>query len=136
MRLSLLFFLLLWPQTPMPPPNPGDERPVYGGVPAGPPTGELLELTLVDAIDRGLQRNLGLLLGEQRIRAARGARWEALSDMLPHVSVNLSATRQKINLEAFGFTSLAGFPDIPAIVGPFNVFDGRAQVAGTIVNFE
>src|SRR5438093_1757965 len=135
MRLSPLFFLLLWPQTPMPPPNPGDERPVYGGVPAGPPTGEVLELTLVDAIDRGLQRNLALLLGEQRIRAARGARWEALSELLPNVSFRLSETRQKLNLEAFGFTSISGFPDIPALVGPFNVFDARAQLTDTLFAF-
>jgi len=135
MSLSPLFFLLLWPQTPMPPPNPGDERPVYGGVPTGPPTKEVLELTLVDAIDRGLQRNLALLLGEQRIRAARGARWEALSELLPNVSFKLSETRQKLNLEAFGFTSISGFPDIPAIVGPFNVFDARAQLTDTLFAF-
>ena len=133
MSLSPLFFLLLWPQTPMPPPNPGDERPVYGGVPTGPATKEVLELTLVDAIDRGLQRNLALLLGEQRIRAARGARWEALSELLPNVSFKLSETRQKLNLEAFGFTSISGFPDIPALVGPFNVFDARAQLTDTLL---
>jgi outer membrane protein TolC len=132
MSLSLLFFILLLPQSPMPPPNPGDERPIFGGVPVGPATGEVLELTLVDAIDRGLQRNLALLLGEQRIRAARGARWEALSEVLPNVSFKLSETRQKLNLEAFGFTSIAGFPNIPPLVGPFDVFDARAQFTETL----
>ena len=135
MRLSLLCFLLLSPQSPLPPPNPGDERPVYGGVPAGTPTGDVLDLTLADAIDRGLQRNLALLLGEQRIRAARGARWEALSELLPNVSFKLSETRQKVNLAAFGFTSISGFPDIPPLVGPFDVFDARAQLTDTLFAF-
>ena len=107
MTLPLILLLLFSPQSPLPPPNPGDDRPVYGGVPAGPATGETLDLTLSGAIDRGLERNLALLLGEQRIRAARGARWEALSELLPNVSFKLSETRQKLNLEAFGFTSIS-----------------------------
>jgi len=135
MSWPLLLVLLLSPQTPPPPPNPGDERPVFGGVPTGPATGEVLQLTLVDAIDRGLERNLALLLGQQRIRAARGARWEALSELLPNVSFEFSETRQKVNLEAFGFTSIPGFPDIPSLVGPFNVFDFRAQLTDTLFSF-
>jgi outer membrane protein TolC len=135
MSLPAFLVLLLSPQPPIPPPNPGDDRPVYGGVPAGPATADVLDLRLYDAIDRGLQRNLGLLLGEQRVRAARGARWEALSELLPHLSFRLSETRQKINLEAFGFTGIRGFPDIPALVGPFDVFDARAQVTDTVFAF-
>ncbi len=135
MTLPLILLLLFSPQSPLPPPNPGDDRPVYGGVPAGPATGETLDLTLSGAIDRGLERNLALLLGEQRIRVARGARWEALSELLPNVSFKLSETRQKLNLEAFGFTSISGFPDIPSLVGPFNVFDARAQLTDTVFAF-
>jgi hypothetical protein len=57
------------------------------------------------------------------VRSARGVRQEALGDVLPHVSGRLSAVRQKLSLEAFGFT---GFPasTIPWW-GPFNVFDSR-----------
>jgi len=135
MNLPFLLILLLWPQPPIPPPNPADDRPLFGGVPVGPATAEVLDLTLRDAVDRGLQRNLGLLLGEQRVRAARGARWEALSELLPHVSFRLSEMRQKVNLEAFGFTGITGFPDIPPLVGPFNVFDVRAQVTDTVFAF-
>jgi len=135
MNLSLVLFLLLSPQQPPPPPNPGDDRPLYGGVPSGPPTAEVLDLTLPGAIERGLQRNLGLLLGEQRVRAAQGARWEALSELLPHLSFRLSETRQKVNLEAFGFTGIVGFPDVPSLVGPFNVFDVRVQVTDTVFAF-
>jgi outer membrane protein TolC len=135
MSWPLFLLLLLSPKSPPPPPSPGDDRPLYGGVPSGPVTADVLDLGLRDAIDRGLQRNLGLLLGEQRVRAAQGARWEALSELLPHLSFRLSETRQKVNLEAFGFTSLTGFPDIPSIIGPFNVFDARAQVTDTVFAF-
>jgi outer membrane protein TolC len=134
MSFSLVLVLLLWTQTP-PPPNPLEERPLFGGVPSGPATSEVLDLTLTNAIERGLQRNLGLLLGEQRVRAAQGARWEALSELLPHVSFYVSETRQKLSLEAFGFTGLAGLPGLPTIVGPFNVFDTRAQVTETVFDF-
>ena len=135
MSLPVLLLLLFSPQLPTPPSSPGDDRPLFGGVPTGVATGEVLDLTLINAIDRGLQRNLALLLGEQRIRAARGARWEALSELLPNVSLKLSETRQKVNLEAFGFTSIAAFPDIPPLVGPFNVFDARAQLTDTVFAF-
>ena len=48
----------------------------------------VLPLSLQDAIDRGLKQNLGLLLSDADIRSARGQRWEQLSALLPHVSVN------------------------------------------------
>ena len=133
----LLFVLLFAPspqQSPVPS-LPTTDRPLFGGLPSGPATSEVLDLTLGDAIERGLRRNLGLVLGEQRIRAAEGARTEAMSDLLPHLSAYLSGTRQKINLEAFGFTGV-GFPDLPSLVGPFNVFDARAQVTESLVDFE
>ncbi len=82
-----------------------------------------LPLSLADAIDRGLRGNLALVLAEQGVRAARGGRLEAFGDVLPHLSGRFSAVRQKLSLEAFGFS---GFPGIDSpVVGPFNVFDSR-----------
>jgi outer membrane protein TolC len=134
MSLLLVLALLLWAEPP-PARTLLDERPIFGGVPSGEPTPDVLALTLPDAIDRGLQRNLGLLLGEQRIRAAEGARWEALSELLPHLSFHVSETRQKLSLEAFGFTGLAALPGLATIVGPFNVFDTRAHMTETVFDF-
>jgi outer membrane protein TolC len=112
--------LILAPQAP---PAAGPPNPLFGGVPTGTATKEPLPLSLTDAIDRALQRNAALLLAEQAVRSARGARFEALGDVLPHLTGRMSASRQKINLEAFGFT---GFPGIDnPVVGPFNVFDSR-----------
>src|SRR5438105_8565305 len=133
----LSIFLILAPQAPAPPaPPPATSAPppapapatsaLLGSVPTGTATPGPLPLSLADAIDRALKSNLGLLLAEQGVRAARGARWEALGDVLPHLMARFSAVRQKINLEAFGFS---GFPGIPTVVGPFNVFDTRVYVS-------
>jgi outer membrane protein TolC len=112
--------LILAPQAPA---AGVPQSPLFGGVPAGTATPGPLPLSLSDAIDRALQRNLALVLAEQGVRSARGARLEALGDVLPHLTGRLSAVRQKLSLEAFGFS---GFPGIDSpVVGPFNVFDSR-----------
>jgi outer membrane protein TolC len=117
------FLLLLAPQATAPAPGPGPQSPLFGGVPTGTATPGPLPLSLADAIDRGLRGNLALVLAEQGVRSARGSRLEAFGDVLPHLSGRLSAVRQKLSLEAFGFS---GFPGIESpVVGPFNVFDSR-----------
>ncbi len=108
------------------------QNPFLGGVPSGEATPSVLQLTLKEAIDRGLKYNLGLLLSEQGTREARGARTRALSDLLPKVTWQTSETRQQLSLQAFGLTS---FPGLPTIVGPFNVFDTRAYLSQPILDF-
>jgi outer membrane protein TolC len=104
----------------------GPQGTLFGGVPEGTPTPGPLPLSLEDAIDRALRRNLALMLAEQGVRSARGARLEASGDVLPHLFGRFSAVRQKLSLEAFGFS---GFPGIDSpVVGPFNVFDSRVLV--------
>ncbi len=103
--------------------------PFQGGVPSGTATAEPLALTIIEAINRGLQHNLGLLHAEESVAQARGARWSALADLLPNVSGRLSETRQVVNLAAFGFPLPAG---TPSIVGPFNIFDARVRVSQSI----
>lgn len=100
--------------------------PYLGGVPAGEASAQPLALTLSDAMARGLKQNLGVLAQEQGVRLAGGARWQALSGLLPRVDGHVSETRQTVNLAAFGFS---GFPGVPQIVGPFNVFDARVSVS-------
>jgi outer membrane protein TolC len=90
-------------------------------------------LSLATAVDRGLQHNLAIILAEQVLRNARGERLEALSDLLPHVGGRLTATRQKISLDAFGFT---GFPGLPTLIGPFNVVDARVSVTDNVFDLE
>jgi outer membrane protein TolC len=102
--------------------------PFRGSVPQGTATAEPLRLTLKDTVDRALQFNLGLLLQQEALQSAHGARWRALSDLLPKVNGSVSQRRQVINLEAFGFPA----PD--PIVGPFNVFDARVGLSQPVVD--
>ena len=78
-----------------------------------------------------------MLLAEEGVGRARGVRWKMLSELLPNVNGRISETRQKINLQAFGFGSAGGpsFPGVPDIVGPFNVFDARVSVSQSVVDF-
>jgi outer membrane protein TolC len=111
--------------------------PFLGGVPTGTATHGVVTITVLDAIVRALQHNLGVLLAEQDIGRARGVRWKMLSELLPNVNGHISQTRQKINLQAFGFGSAAGgpsFPGVPNIIGPFNVFDARVSVSQSVVD--
>ncbi len=104
--------------------------PYAGGVPEGQPTAETLQLTVADVIHRALEHNLGVLLSEQAVDHAAGARWIALSDMLPNVSGRLAESRQRINLEAFGFNP-SSF-GLASVVGPFNTFDARIYLTQSL----
>jgi len=102
-----------------------------GGVPAGTATSGVMPLSITDAIARALEHNLGLLMADTSVAHARGAQWIALSQMLPNINGRVSETREKINLEAFGFPLPAG---IPPVVGPFNVFDARVSLSQAILD--
>jgi outer membrane protein TolC len=108
-----------------------------GGVPSGAPTDGVERLTIVSAIRRALEHNLGVLTAEQNLGKAQGARWRALSDLLPTASARVSETRQTINLAAFGFGGGSGSPfgDIPPIVGPFHAFDARVFLSQSVFDF-
>lgn len=96
--------------------------------------GAALELSLADAIRRGLQYNLGTVGFQNSIRQAHGQRWVELANLLPQVSADTFVTEQQNNLAAFGFNfSFPGFR-IPTVVGPFHYFDLRAHVTQSVAN--
>lgn len=88
-----------------------------------------ISLTLLNAIDRGLKYNLGIILSEQGNRSARAARIRALSEMLPHIHARAGESVQQINLAAYGIP-LA--PGQASIIGPFSIFDTRAQATESL----
>ena len=104
--------------------------PFAGGVPQGPPTSDALRLTVADIIQRALEHNLGVLLSEEALSHAGGARWVALSQLLPNVNARLAQARQRNNLEAFGFSPSAF--GIPRVIGPFNTFDARIYLSQSL----
>jgi outer membrane protein TolC len=104
-----------------------------GSVATGTATANHLPLSLADAIARGMKTNLGALLANQDVRAAEGARGEALSRLLPNVTAGANETSEQINLAAFGFSH---FPGISEIVGPFGLTDVRGYLSQPILNFQ
>jgi outer membrane protein TolC len=133
-----------FPGQPAPPPveraappaqrsPPPSITPFLGGVPTGEATKEPLALTISETINRALKNNLGVLMAEEGIGRAEGARWRALSGLLPNINGHITEARQVVNLAAFGFPLPAG---IPAIVGPFNTFDARVSLSQSVVDFK
>jgi outer membrane protein TolC len=94
-----------------------------GSTPAGEMTPAPLNLSLDDAIARGLKTNLGLLTRENSSTSARVDRMQLLAEMLPTVTAGVSMTEQQINLATFGFH----FPGVPSLVGPFHYQDAGAK---------
>ncbi len=111
------------PQGPQP-----SQSPLLGSVPQEAVEPGTLKLTLKDAIDRALQHNLAAVLGQQAVDTARGSRLQALSGVLPQVGGSLIERRQTANLQTFGLT----LPDLPPLIGPFNVFDARISLSQTV----
>ncbi|MBI4887340.1 MAG: TolC family protein [Acidobacteria bacterium] len=105
--------------------------PFRGGVPTGAVSPQPIPLSIGDAIRQALDRNLGVLQADERVDRARGARWDALSRLLPHLSAGVTETRRKTSLEVFGFPLRGEFP---RIVGPFNVFDARLFASQALVD--
>jgi outer membrane protein TolC len=106
-------------------------NPVLGSIPTGDATPGVLDLKMEDALDRGLKYNLALTEVGENVRMRRAERLRALSELLPTVNVRPSVTEQQINLAAFGFS---GFPGIPSVVGPFTIYDARANLATQVLN--
>lgn len=92
-----------------------------------------IQLGLLDAIDRGLRHNLGLLLSQQQTELARAQYRRQLSALLPNVSGNVSESLNQINLAAFGIPLPAGLKS--PVVGPFGIFDAHANMSETLLDF-
>ena len=111
---------------------------MLGGVPSGAATRETITITItiLDAITRALEHNLGVLTAEDDLARARGARLRELGGLLPNVSARIAETRQQTSLDAFGFGSIKSpsFGALPTIVGPFTVFDARVFLTQAIVD--
>jgi len=85
-----------------------------------------VSLTLNDAVQRALQKNLGILLEEQEARLHEGLRLQALADVRPNVSAAFGRSRQTFNPEAFGFAG--------PVIGPFNVIDARLHFSQSLMD--
>jgi outer membrane protein TolC len=102
----------------------------HGSLVRGKATADVLPLTIDEAIQRGLQNNLGLILQSSNERQSNGSRLQSLQALLPTVTGSASYTVEQINLAAFGLK----FPGINPIIGPFQVEDFRAYLSQNLLN--
>ena len=93
----------------------------------------VIQLSLLDAIDRGIKHNLGLLLSQQQTDTARAQYRRQLSALLPNLSGNVSDSVNQINLAAFGIPLPQGLTS--PVVGPFGVFTAQASMNETLLDF-
>jgi outer membrane protein TolC len=111
----------------------GTESPYLGSVPSGAPTGAVLQLSLSDALDRGLKFNLGVIESDAATRATRAERLRSLNELLPNVNASISQTVEQVNLRALGLKiPIAGFP---VIVGPFGIQDAQGSISQTLFDW-
>jgi outer membrane protein TolC len=101
-----------------------------GSVTVGTATGETLNLTLDEAIQRGLKNNLGILLSGTQTAANKGQRLSALQSLLPELDASLKDTVSQVDLPAEGLR----IPGFPTIIGPFGYQDLRASLTWSLIN--
>jgi outer membrane protein TolC len=115
----------------------GDDRefsqnPYLGGIPSGKLSATPMGLSLEDAVNLGLKHNLGGVLATDAVTAARGQRWQALSELLPNVVTDTGIGVHQIQLKsAFGLS----IPGVPPVIGPFGVFDSRAYFTQSVFDW-
>ena len=101
------------------------QNPFFGGVPGLKLSSTPLVLSLNEAVALGLKQNLGGVLASDVITDAQGERWQALSELLPHVITDTGFGVHQINVKAaFGLTIRGE----PPIIGPSGYFDSRAYL--------
>ncbi len=93
-----------------------------------------LRLTLGDAIHRGLQANLGVLVAETRVQEAAAVSERRQSLLFPRVEVQTPVALQSHSLKAMGI-SVPGLP-LPDVVGPYGTYEARAYADQAVVDLQ
>jgi len=88
------------------------------------------KLTLNDAIQMALKKNVNVQVSATEVSEAQGARTRSLAALLPHASGDALANLVKNNLSIQGLS----FPGVPKTVGPFAYYDFRVFGSQTILD--
>jgi outer membrane protein TolC len=109
-------------------PQPGT---VYqGSVPEGQGSAQTLELSLADAIQRGLRNNLGIILSGTQTAGARAQKLTDLQALLPDAEFKAIESVQQVDLAAQGLR----IPGFPTVIGPFGYTDFRGYLTWSLVD--
>lgn len=95
-------------------------------------TSPVLNLSMNEAISKGLQSNVNIAIAVARLEEANGSLERRQSAYLPHVRIETPVAYQTRNLKAQGIS----FPNTPSIVGPFTSYDLRAYGDQTILDMQ
>src|SRR5262249_41042024 len=113
------------------------QNPYLGSVPEK-STGTTLQISLQDAISRGLRYNLGLVESEHASSDVRAERLRALSALLPQVSAKVTQAFESISYQEIGLKlpPIPGLPGLPATSGGFGYQDARVAVSQRVFDRE
>lgn len=123
-RMLTAILLIAWPAM-------GQDKPQPPGQTVQ-TTGTFVRLTMEDAIRRGLQSNLRVLVAEARVEEAGGTVERRFANLLPRVRGEFVASIQNRNLRAFGLS----FPGVPTTVPLFSTYDFRVSAEQPILDFQ
>lgn len=118
------------PPGPAPTAAPLSASSLQGSVPTGQASDQTINLTLDDAIQRGLHNNLGVILSGTQTAAARAQRLNQLQSLLPDVGAYAREAAMQVDLAAQGLR----IPGFPTVVGPFGFTDLRATLSWSLVD--
>src|ERR1700722_1107741 len=111
-------------------PSPPTSADYQGSVPKGDATVQTIDLSLDDAIQRGLQSNLGIILSGTNTAGGPAARPPPFQTLLSGVDFTPKEAAQQTDLPAEGLR----IPGFPKIIGPFGYTDVRANLTWSVVN--
>jgi outer membrane protein TolC len=113
------------------------QNPYLGSVPEK-ATGATIELSLRDAIARGLRYNLGLVESNQASAEVRAGRLRALSALLPQLSARGRQAFEDISFKEIGLKlpPIPGLATLPPTTGGFGYQDARIGVTQSLYSRE
>lgn len=115
---------------PAPTAAPVNAQSFQGSVATGEVSAQPIDLTLDDAMQRGLKSNLGIILNGTQATASRAQRLSQLQSLLPTVDGSIKETLMQTDLPAEGLR----IPGFPTIIGPFGFTDLRATLSWSLIN--
>jgi len=101
-----------------------------GSITAGEATAQGMDVSLDEAIQRGLKNNLGIILSGTQTASARGQKLSELQSLLPTVDATFKDSVMQADLAAEGLR----IPGFPTIIGPFGYQDLRGSLSWSLVN--
>src|SRR6266404_2785172 len=106
------------------------QNPFLGSVPTGTATNEVIDITLADAIDRGLKFNFGVVENQASLRQVQAQKLRALSTMVPNVSALLRQNLDQLSTVAIGLK----IPGVPRSTGQFSYQESYLAFSDTGLN--